>query len=123
MIHSATKWLGGHGAGIGGVVVDSGRFNWAGGKHPLYDTPDASYHGLRWGHDLPDMFAPLAYILRMRTGPLRNLGAYFHPTILGLSCRGLKPCRCVWSAIVRMHLQLPSTCRRTTRWIGCASRA
>ncbi len=79
VVHSLTKWLGGHGAGIGGVVVDSGKFNWAAGKHPLFDQPDNSYHGLRWGHDLPDMLAPLAYILRMRTVPLRNLGACIAP--------------------------------------------
>jgi O-acetylhomoserine (thiol)-lyase len=79
VVHSLTKWLGGHGTGIGGVVVDSGRFNWAAGKHPLFDESDGSYHGLRWGHDLPDMLAPLAYILRMRTVPLRNLGACISP--------------------------------------------
>lgn len=79
VIHSLTKWLGGHGTGLGGIVIDSGRFNWAGGKHPLFDTPDNSYHGLRWGHDLPEMLAPLAYILRMRTVPLRNLGACISP--------------------------------------------
>lgn len=79
VIHSVTKWLGGHGAGLGGVVVDSGRFNWAGGKHPLYTTPDTSYHGLRWGVDLPEPLAPLAFILRMRTVPLRNLGAAIAP--------------------------------------------
>ena len=79
VVHSLTKWFGGHGAGIGGVVVDSGKFNWAAGKHPLFTTPDASYHGLRWGIDLPDMLRPLAYILRMRTVPLRNLGACLSP--------------------------------------------
>jgi len=79
VVHSMTKWFGGHGAGIGGMVVDSGRFNWAGGKHPLFDENDSSYHGLRWGHDLPDMLAPLAYILKMRTGALRNLGACIAP--------------------------------------------
>ena len=79
VVHSLTKWLGGHGTGLGGIVIDSGRFNWAGGKHPLFDNPDNSYHGLRWGHDLPDMLAPLAYILRMRTVPLRNLGACIAP--------------------------------------------
>ena len=79
VVHSLTKWFGGHGVGLGGIVVDSGTFNWAGGKHPLFDEPDSSYHGLRWGHDLPDMLAPLAYILRMRTGPLRNLGACISP--------------------------------------------
>lgn len=79
VIHSMTKWFGGHGTAIGGMVVDSGRFNWAGGKHPLFDRPDGSYHGLRWGHDLPEPLAPLAYILRMRTVPLRNLGACISP--------------------------------------------
>ncbi|MEZ7956345.1 MAG: O-acetylhomoserine aminocarboxypropyltransferase/cysteine synthase [Rubritalea sp.] len=79
IVHSLTKWLGGHGTSIGGIVIDSGKFNWAGGKHPLFDTPDTSYHGLRWGHDLPEPLAPLAYILRMRTVPLRNLGACISP--------------------------------------------
>ena len=60
-------------------MIDSGKFNWAGGKHPLYDEPDTSYHGLRWGHDLPEPLAPLAFILRMRTVPLRNLGACLAP--------------------------------------------
>lgn len=79
VIHSLTKWLGGHGTSIGGIVIDSGKFNWAAGKHPLYDEPDTSYHGLRWGHDLPAPLAPLAFILRMRTVPLRNLGACLAP--------------------------------------------
>ena len=79
VIHSLTKWFGGHGIGLGGIVVDSGKFNWAGGKHPLFDEPDNSYHGLRWGHDLPEPLALLAYILRLRTVPLRNLGACISP--------------------------------------------
>ena len=79
VVHSLTKWFGGHGIGLGGIVVDSGKFNWAAGKHPLFDEPDSSYHGLRWGHDLPEPLAPLAYILRMRTVPLRNLGACISP--------------------------------------------
>jgi O-acetylhomoserine (thiol)-lyase len=79
VVHSLTKWFGGHGAGIGGIVIDGGRFNWAGGRHPLFDQPDGGYHGLRWGHDLPDPLKPLAYILRMRTVPLRNLGACLAP--------------------------------------------
>ena len=79
VVHSLTKWFGGHGAGIGGVMVDSGKFKWNAGKHPLFDEPDTSYHGLRWGHDLPAALAPLAYILRARTVPLRNLGAAIAP--------------------------------------------
>ena len=90
IVHSLTKWFGGHGTGIGGVVIDSGRFNWSAGKHPLYDEPDTSYHGLRWGHDLPEMLAPLAYILRMRTVPLRNLGACISPDNSWMFLQGIE---------------------------------
>ena len=90
IVHSLTKWFGGHGSGIGGIVIDSGRFNWGSGKHPLYDEPDTSYHGLRWGHDLPEMLAPLAYILRMRTVPLRNLGACISPDNSWMFLQGIE---------------------------------
>jgi O-acetylhomoserine (thiol)-lyase len=79
VVHSLTKWLGGHGVGLGGIVVDSAKFDWSAGRHPLYTAPDNSYHGLRWGLDLPDPLRPLAFILRMRTVPLRNLGACIAP--------------------------------------------
>ncbi|NNC90177.1 MAG: O-acetylhomoserine aminocarboxypropyltransferase/cysteine synthase [Akkermansiaceae bacterium] len=111
VVHSLTKWFGGHGTGIGGVVVDSGKFNWAAGKHPLYDTPDTSYHGLRWGHDLPDELAPLAFILRMRTVPLRNLGACISPDNAWMFLQGIEtlPLRmerhCENALAVAKHLQ------------------
>ncbi len=111
VVHSLTKWMGGHGAGIGGVVVDSGKFNWAGGKHPLYDQPDSSYHGLRWGHDLPEPLLPLAFILRMRTVPLRNLGACIAPDNAWFLLQGIEtlPLRmqrhCDNSLAVAKHLQ------------------
>jgi len=75
VINSLTKWLGGHGTAIGGIVTDSGKFNWKGGHHPLFTEPDANYHGLRWALDLPEALAPIAFALRVRTVPLRNLGA------------------------------------------------
>ena len=78
VVHSLTKWLGGHGAGIGGIVIDSGKFNWNSGKHPLLSEPDSSYHGIRYATDLGEL-NPLAYILRMRLVPLRNLGACISP--------------------------------------------
>ncbi len=90
VVHSLTKWFGGHGAGIGGVVVDSGKFDWAAGNHPLFDEPDTSYHGLRWGHDLPEPLAPLAFILRMRTVPLRNLGACISPDNAWMFLQGIE---------------------------------
>jgi len=90
VVHSLTKWFGGHGTGIGGVVVDGGRFNWAAGRHPLYTTPDGSYHGLRWGLDLPEPLRPLAFILRMRTVPLRNLGACISPDNSWMFLQGIE---------------------------------
>jgi len=90
VVHSVTKWLSGHGTALGGVVIDSGKFDWGAGKHPLYDNPDTSYHGLRWGHDLPEMLAPLAFILRMRTVPLRNLGACIAPDNSWMALQGIE---------------------------------
>jgi len=87
---SLTKWTGGHGTGIGGIVVDSGKFNWAGGKHPLFMEPDSSYGGLRWGTDLPDALSPIAYILRMRVVPLRNLGAAISPDNSWMFLQGIE---------------------------------
>ncbi len=111
VVHSLTKWFGGHGAGIGGIVVESGRFPWASGKHPLYTKPDESYHGLRWGIDLPEPLLPLAYILRMRTVPLRNLGACIAPDNSWMFLQGIEtlPLRmdrhCENSLAVAKHLQ------------------
>ncbi len=90
VVHSLTKWFGGHGTGIGGVVVDNGKFPWAAGNHPLFTTADASYHGLRWGIDLPDVLRPLAFILRMRTVPLRNLGACLSPDNAWMFLQGIE---------------------------------
>ena len=79
VIQSLTKWIGGHGTGIGGIITDAGRFDWKGGRHPLFTEPDPNYHGLRWALDLPEALAPIAFILRVRTVPLRNLGAAISP--------------------------------------------
>jgi O-acetylhomoserine (thiol)-lyase len=79
VIHSLTKWLGGHGTSIGGIVIDAGTFPWKdNAKFPLYNEPDSSYHDIRWAHDLGEL-NPVAFILRMRLIPLRNLGACISP--------------------------------------------
>jgi O-acetylhomoserine (thiol)-lyase len=91
VVHSLTKWTGGHGTGIGGIVVDSGKFDWSkNNKHPLFTEPDSSYGGLRWGCDLPEALAPLAYILRMRTVPLRNLGSAISPDNSWMFLQGIE---------------------------------
>ncbi|NTU69031.1 MAG: O-acetylhomoserine aminocarboxypropyltransferase/cysteine synthase [Chlorobiaceae bacterium] len=90
VINSLTKWLGGHGAGIGGIITDAGRFDWKAGRHPLFTEPDANYHGLRWGIDLPEPLAPIAFALRVRTVPLRNLGACISPDNSWLFIQGIE---------------------------------
>ncbi|MDQ1238974.1 MAG: O-acetylhomoserine (thiol)-lyase [Thermodesulfobacteriota bacterium] len=89
VVHSLTKWLGGHGAGIGGVVVDAGKFDWTDPKFKLYGLPEPSYGGLRFGHDLGELQS-LAYILRMRLVPLRNLGACISPDNAWIFLQGIE---------------------------------
>jgi len=87
--HSLTKWIGGHGTAIGGVVVDSGRFDWTDSRFSLYNEPETSYHDLRFAHDLGDM-NPIAFILRMRLVPLRNLGACISPDNAWIFLQGIE---------------------------------
>ena len=90
VVNSLTKWLGGHGTGIGGIVVDSGRFDWKSDKFPLMTQPDSSYHGVRWAYDLPEPLAPIAYLIRMRVVPLRNLGACISPDNAWMFLQGIE---------------------------------
>lgn len=89
VIHSLTKWLGGHGAGIGGIVVDAGNFDWTDSKFTLFNEPDSGYHGLRYAHDLGEL-NPVAFALRMRLVPLRNLGACISPDNAWLFLQGIE---------------------------------
>jgi O-acetylhomoserine (thiol)-lyase len=89
VVNSLTKWMGGHGTGIGGIVVDSGKFNWQDPKFKLFNEPDPSYHDIRYAHDLGDM-NPIAFALRMRLVPLRNLGACISPDNAWMFLQGLE---------------------------------
>jgi O-acetylhomoserine (thiol)-lyase len=89
VVNSLTKWMGGHGTGIGGIVVDSGKFDWTDPKFKLYNEPDPSYHNLRYAHDLGDL-NPVAFIMRMRLVPLRNLGACISPDNAWIFLQGLE---------------------------------
>jgi O-acetylhomoserine (thiol)-lyase len=88
-VYSATKFIGGHGTSIGGVIVDSGKFDWKGGKHPLISEPDPSYHGL----DFVEALKPLgniAYIIKARVTLLRDLGPALSPFNSFLFLQGLE---------------------------------
>lgn len=89
VIHSLSKWIGGHGTGIGGAVIDASNFDWSDEKFELYNKPDGGYHGLRFAHDLGDL-NPLAFILRLRTVGLRNLGPTLAPDAAWLFLQGLE---------------------------------
>jgi O-acetylhomoserine (thiol)-lyase len=124
VVHSLTKWLGGHGIGIGGVVIDAGTFDWNQERFPKYSEPDESYHGLTWGRDLGDMQS-MAYILRMRTVPLRNLGACISPDNAWLFLQGIEtlPLRmerhCENAAAVAEHL----SSHRNVTWVRYPGRS
>jgi O-acetylhomoserine (thiol)-lyase len=83
IVHSLTKYIGGHGTSIGGVIIDSGKFDWVANpsQQPLFNTPDGSYHGAIWGELIPEVLgAPIAYAVRARVVLLRDLGAALSPT-------------------------------------------
>jgi O-acetylhomoserine (thiol)-lyase len=90
VVNSLTKWLGGHGTGIGGIATDAGKFDWKDKKFSLFNEPDPNYHGLKWAHDLPAALAPIAFALRLRTVPLRNLGACISPDNAWLFLQGIE---------------------------------
>ena len=88
VIHSLTKYIGGHGTTIGGMIVDSGKFDWVANKKrfPMMNEPDPSYHGVVY----TEGFGPAAYIGRCRVVPLRNTGAALSPNSAFLILQGLE---------------------------------
>ncbi len=90
VVHSATKFIGGHGTSIGGLIVDSGKFDWAAsGKFPEFTTPDPSYNGLVL-NNLPDPLRSLAFILKARLQGLRDLGPAMSPFNAFLFLQGVE---------------------------------
>ncbi|MBR4604567.1 MAG: O-acetylhomoserine aminocarboxypropyltransferase/cysteine synthase [Kiritimatiellae bacterium] len=90
VIHSLSKWIGGHGTGIGGAVVEKGGFNWSDPRFALYNEPDRGYHGLRFAHDLPEALKPIAFSIRLLTVALRNQGATLAPDAAWLFLQGVE---------------------------------
>jgi O-acetylhomoserine (thiol)-lyase len=87
VVNSATKFLGGHGTTIGGVIVDAGKFDWAAsGRFKEFTEPDPSYHGLRY----TEAFGPLAFILKARVQGLRDTGAALSPFNAFLLLQGIE---------------------------------
>ncbi len=104
IVYSATKYIGGHGTSIGGLIVDSGTFDWEAvpERSPTLNTPDASYHGAVWTQAVKPL-GPIAYILRARTVLLRDLGAALSPTNAFQLLQGLET----------LPLRMPRHCSNT----------
>ena len=92
VLHSATKWIGGHGTSMGGVVIDGGNFNWGNGKFPMFSEPSEGYHGLNFwetfGEGSP--FGNIAFAIRCRVEGLRDLGPVNSPFNTFLLLQGIE---------------------------------
>jgi len=93
VVHSCTKFIGGHGTCIGGAIVDSGKFDWANGRYPELTEPDPSYHGVKY----VEAVGNLAYIIKARTQFLRDMGSCMSPFNAFLFLQGLET----------LHLRMP----------------
>jgi len=106
VVHSCTKFIGGHGTSIGGAIVDSGKFNWANGRYPELTEPDPSYHGVKY----VEQFGELAYIIKARTQFLRDMGSCMSPFNAFLFLQGLET----------LHLRMPrhsENALKLARWL------
>ncbi len=106
VVHSCTKFIGGHGTSIGGVIVDSGNFDWTNGKFPEMTEPDPSYHGLQYVEAL----GPIAYIIKARVQFLRDMGGCMSPFNAFLFIQGLET----------IHLRVPRHCENAlalAKWL------
>jgi len=92
VVESATKWIGGHGTSIGGVIVDAGNFNWGNGKFPQFTEPSEGYHGLKFWDvfGTPGPFGNIAFIIRARVEGLRDYGSSLSPFNAFLLLMGLE---------------------------------
>ncbi|MFA5650746.1 MAG: PLP-dependent transferase, partial [Proteiniphilum sp.] len=92
VVHSATKWIGGHGTTMGGVIIDGGNFNWGNGKFPMFNEPSEGYHGLNFWDTFGDQspFGNIAFAIRCRVEGLRDLGPVNSPFNSFLLIQGLE---------------------------------
>jgi O-acetylhomoserine (thiol)-lyase len=106
IVHSCTKFIGGHGTSIGGAIVDSGKFDWTNGKYPELTEPDPSYHGVKY----VEAVGPLAYIIKARTQFLRDMGSCMSPFNAFLFLQGIET----------LHLRMQRHCENAlalAKWL------
>ena len=106
VVHSCTKFIGGHGTSIGGAIIDSGKFDWTNGRYPELTEPDPSYHGVKY----VESFGPLAYIIKARTQFLRDMGSCMSPFNAFLFLQGIET----------LHLRMARHCENAlalAKWL------
>jgi O-acetylhomoserine (thiol)-lyase len=106
VVHSATKFIGGHGTSMGGIIVDGGTFDWGAGRHPMFTTPDPSYHGLQYWQALGNQ----AYHLKARVQNMRDLGPAISPFNSFMMIQGLE----TLSLRMERHVQ---NAQRVAEWL------
>lgn len=112
VVHSTTKYMDGHALQMGGVIVDSGNFDWTSGKFPEFTEPDPSYHGLIYSEPSA---GPLTSSKRAHNS-CATWAAARHRRARSTSIRGWKPCPCAWKNIAATPRPPPTISRGTTRW-------
>ncbi len=122
VVASATKWIGGHGTSIGGVIVDAGTFDWSNGKFPVFTEPSPAYHGLNFWDTFgaKSQFGNIAFIIRARVEGLRDFGPSSRRSIRFSFCRGSKLFRCGSTAITTTPSNSRSGSRRIRPSAGSA---
>ena len=116
VVHSATKFIGGHGTSIGGIIVDAGKFDWSSGKFPQLSEPSPGYHGMKFA----ETFGEMAFILKCRVEGLRDLGPCMSPFNSFLFVQGLETLamrmdrHCANALAVAKHLEAHAS----VRWVN-----
>jgi len=114
VVESATKWIGGHGTSIGGIITDAGNFNWTNGNFPVFTEPSLGYHGKRFGEIFSEnsSFGNIAFIIKARVEGLRDLGPCISPFNSFLLLQGLETLSLRMDRIVQNTLTL-------AKWLQC----
>ena len=114
-LHSATKFIGGHGTTMGGVIIESGKFPWDNGRFPSMTEPSPGYHGVRFF----ETFGDFGFTMKCRMEGMRTFGPAHSPrSTLFYCCKALKRCHCAWTAIAAMPWLWRSILNNTRKWLG-----
>jgi len=119
VVHSATKYLAGHGTTLGGVIVESGKFPWDNGKFPGMTEPSPGYHGVKFY----ETFGDFGFTMRCRMECLRVYGASLSPMSAWQILQGVETLPCAWKDTAAMPWQSPNSCKMIRVLLGSITQA